>query len=279
MFVSDLHGYWACQDLCSSTYTTYTNLLIYLHSVGGYDCEIVDVPHDDDYCVICLLPARDHQQTKCECAKLYCKSCHDQQKSVSGKCPTCRQPLDAFPDRKSARKVKDLRVKCTSTGCPWVNELRLLEDHLEICGYVLVPCANGCGDHTIRHNLHLHNTKVCALRKHTCEHCKFKGTCKEMTGGHLDECPDFKVPCRSNRCGVNIKRKEICSHLLKCPFETIHCPYKDVGCTNTSQRQAMEDHKANSFGQHLDLAMKSLGQYQKCTPCVIKMSGFRQLKI
>ena len=293
MFISDLHGYRAQQT---------TNILIYLHSVGGYDCEFVDVPHDDDYCVICLLPARDPQQTKCECAKLYCKSCYDQLKSTSGTCPTCRQPLDAFPDRKSARKVKDLRVKCMSTGCSWVNELRLLADHLELCGYVLFPCANGCGDHMIRDNLPLHN-KVCALRKHICEHCKSEGTYKEMTGGHLDECPDFKIPCTNRGCRVTIKRKKMASHRLLCPYETIHCPYKDVGCTYTSPRYAMEDHKTTSCGHHLVLAMAkltscgrdldqakvqlkslnhkvtSLEQYQKSTPCVIKMPGFNQLNI
>ena len=46
----------------------------------------------------------------------------------------------------------------------------------------------------IRDNLPLHN-KVCALRKHTCKHCKSEVTYKEMTGGHLDGCPDFEVPC------------------------------------------------------------------------------------
>ena len=102
----------------------------------------------------------------------------------------------------------------------------------------------------IRDNLPLHN-KVCALRKHTCKHCKSEGTYKEMTGGHLDECPDLIVPCPNNGCEVNIKRMERGCHCLECPLETIHCPYKDVGCTNTSQRQAMEDHKANSYANIL----------------------------
>ena len=255
--------------------------MIYIHSVGGYGCEFVDVPHDDDYCVICLLPARDPQQTKCECAKLYCKSCYDQEKSTSETCPTCQQPLDAFPDRKSARKVKDLRVKCTSTSCPWVNELRLLADHLEVCVYVLAPCTNGCGDHIIRDNLPLHN-KVCALRKHTCKHCKSKGTYKEMTGGHLDECPDYKVPCPNNGCRVSIKRKQMDSHHLKCPYQIIGCPYKEVGCTYTSQRRAntMEDHKANSYGHHLDLAMVQLiTQEKRIHMTVIRMPHFNWLKV
>ena len=120
--------------------------------------------------------------------------------------------MDAFTDRKSARKVKDLSVKCTSTGCPWVNELRLLADHLEVCGYVLAPCANGCGDHMIRENLPLHN-KVCAL-------------------------------------------------------------------TYTSLRHATEDHKANSYGHHLDLAMvKLITQEKRIHMTVVRMPHFNRLKV
>ena len=232
--------------------------IIYLHSVGGYDCAFVDVPHHDDYCVICLHPARDPQQTKCECAKLYCKSCYDQLKSASGTCPTCRQPLDAFPDRNSARRVKGMRVKCTSAGCLWVNELGSLESHLETCGFALIPCANGCKELIMRSEHTSHCTEVCPLRSHTCEHCKSKGTYKEMTGGHLDECPDLMIPCPNNGCGDSIKRKQIVSHHLECPFKTIDCPYKDVGCTYTSPRRTMEDHKVTSCGYHLDLAMVKL---------------------
>ena len=127
-----------------------------MHSDGGYEKEFVDVPHHDGYCVICLLPARDPQQTKCECAKLYCKSCYDKLKCTSGTCPTCRQPLDAFHDRNIARRVKGMRVKCTTAGCPWVNELGSLEKHLERCGFVLIPCTNGCKEQIMREQLDLH---------------------------------------------------------------------------------------------------------------------------
>ena len=228
------------------------------YSDGGYGCEFVDVPHDDDHCVICLLPARDPQQTKCECARLYCKSCYDKLKTTSETCPTCRQPLDAFPDRNIARRIKGLRVKCTSTGCPWINELGSLHDHLQTCGYVLVLCSNGCKEYILRDKHLLHCVEQCPLRRHMCEHCKAEGPYKEMIGGHLDKCPDLMVPCPNSGCEVSIKRKDMASHDLECPHETISCPYKDAGCTYTSPRQAMEHHKATSCGHHLDLAMVQL---------------------
>ena len=125
-----------------------------------------------------------------------------------------------------------------------------------------------------------------------CEHCKAEGPYKEMIGGHPDKCPDLMVPCPNSGCEVSIKRKDMASHHLECPHETISCPYKDAGCTYTSPRQAMEHHKATSCGHHLDLAMIQLKdamvQLKKhgekftemhCTPLVIKMSQFSQLKV
>ena len=252
----------------------------YSDAFGGYECKFVDVPHDDDHCVICLLPARDPQQTKCECAKLYCKSCYDKLKTTSRTCPTCRQPLDAFPDRNIARRVKGLRVKCTSTGCPWINELGSLHDHLQTCGYVLVLCSNGCKQHIVRDKHLLHCAEECPLRRYICKHCKAVGLYKEMIGGHLDKCPDLMLPCPNSGCAVSIKRKDMASHHLECPHETISCPYKDVGCTYTSLRHTMADHKATSCGHHLDLAMVQLKKLEMhCNPPVFKMSQFSQFKV
>ena len=283
---------------------TYDELYV-SHSDRGYEYEFVDVPHDDDHCAICLLPARDPQQTKCECAKLYCKSCYDKLKTSSETCPTCRQPLDAFPDRNSYRRIKGLRVKCTSTGCPWINKLESLKAHLETCGYVLVLCSN-CKQHIVRDKHLLHCAEECPLRRHMCKHCKAVGPYKEMIDGHLEKCPDLMVPCPNSGCEVSIKRKDMASHHLECPHETINCPYKDAGCTYTSPRHAMADHKATTCGHHLDLAMVQLKdamvqhkdvkvqlnyatvQLKKhgekftemhCTPLLIKMSQFSQLKV
>ena len=191
-----------------------------------------------------------------------------------------------------------MRVKCTSGGCPWVSELGSLEKHLETCGFVLVLCTNGCNIRIMRDKHPLHCAKLCPLREYTCKHCKSKGTYKEMTGRHLDTCPNLEIPCPNDKCGNKIKRNQLTSHRVKCPYEAIDCPYKDVGCRHTFQRHAMEDHKANSYSHHLDLAMVQLkylehkatscelsmvklGQCdagQKSTPCVIKMPGFHQLK-
>ena len=211
------------------------------HSAGGYDYDFVDVPHPDDYCAICLLPARDPQQTRCECAKLYCRSCYDKQRSSAGTCPTCRQPLDAFPDRNISRRVRSLRVKCTaSTDCPWVNELRLLEEHIKMCGYVLIPCSNGCGHCTVRDMLLYHCTEVCPLRQYTCVHCKGVGTYKDMISFHLDVCPDAMVACPNRGCGTNLKRKDMVFHCSECPNTMVPCPNR--GCGESVKRKDIASH-------------------------------------
>ena len=149
-------------------------------------------------------------------------------------------------------------MKCTSTGCPWINELGSLNDHLQTCGYVLVLCSNACKQHILRDKHLLHCAEECPLRMHMCKHCKADRPYKEMIGGHLDICPDLMVPCPNSGCEVSIKRKDMASHHLECPHETISCPYKDVGCTYTSPRCAMADHKATSSDHHQDLAIVQL---------------------
>ena len=85
------------------------------------------------------------------------------------------------------------------------------------------------------------------------------------------------------------------SHHMECPHETFSCPYKDVGCTYTSPRHKMADHKATSCGHHLDLAMVQLKKHDEeirqlkkqgekftemyCKPLLIKMSQFSQLTV
>ena len=176
-------------------------------------------------------------------------------------------------------------MKCTSTGCPWINELGSLNDHLQTCGYVLVLCSNGCKQHIVRDKHLLHCADECTLRKHMCEHCKAEGPYMEIIGGHLDKCPDLMVPCPNSGCEVSIKRKDMASHHLECPHETISCPYKDVGCTCISPRHTMADHKATSCGHHLDLAMGQLKKHGEeirnmhSTTLVIKMSQFSELKV
>ena len=79
---------------------------------------------------------------------------------------------------------------CTSAKCDWINELGSLVKHLETCGFGMLSWSNGCIEKITRSEHTSHCTEKCPLRRYTCKHFKSEGTYKEMTGSHLDECPD-----------------------------------------------------------------------------------------
>ena len=224
---------------------------MYHHRCGGYEYEFVDPPNPNEICGICFLPVRDPQQTKCVCAKVYCRSCYDKQKNTAGTCPTCRQTFEVFPDQNMNRRVKGLRIKCISTNCQWVNELHLLDNHLKSCEYMLLPCVNGCGNKIIRSEAIVHQRNVCPLRQYTCEYCKKKGIYNEIIGPHIDECPEVVISCPNVGCETSSIRKNMNTHCSICPHEIIECPYVHTGCTFTSPRCKMEDHKVTSVEYHL----------------------------
>lgn len=93
-------------------------------------------------CSICREPAKDPQQTRCTCSKLYCFACIQSLKQTSNKCPICRKDLEAFPDGISSRRLKSLRVKCSNShaGCLWVSEWASLEHHIKTCPKVQIDC-------------------------------------------------------------------------------------------------------------------------------------------
>eukprot|EP00731_Ephydatia_muelleri_P006716 Em0003g964a len=104
--------------------------------------EFVDEIPQELLCSICLEPAKDPQQTRCNCSKLYCSECIRYLSKTSNKCPTCRKDLEAFPDGLSSRRLRSLRVKCSNNdaGCLWVNEWAALEDHIKMCPKMQIDC-------------------------------------------------------------------------------------------------------------------------------------------
>lgn len=213
-----------------------------------------DVPQDL-ICSICLSPAKEPQQTRCTCAKLYCLECVKQYAEHSKLCPTCRQCLDVFPDGLSARRIRFLKVKCVNagSGCLWVKELGELGAHRSVCEYATVLCSNGCGEKVILNRASLHQ---CPLQRVTCPYCEKEGTLREIAGSHLELCPERMLSC-PNGCGPDKwARKNLTSHRAVCPKETVPCPYASVGCASSFPRENLSRHKLDSIQQHLDLAME-----------------------
>eukprot|EP00731_Ephydatia_muelleri_P025535 Em0017g618a len=206
------------------------------------------------------LPARDPQQTKCDCAKILCRSCYEKQKGVAGTCPTCRKQLDAFPDRNISRRLKALKVKCNTEGCPWENELGMLDDHIANCEYVITECTNGCQSSLCLCDLEHHLMEECPLRQYICEHCTDQGLYAYMIGEHLNVCPDIMVPCANEGCKAHMARKDLKDHNLKCPMIYINCPYVSIGCGYVSRRETMDYHNKHNTTYHLNLALVEIGK-------------------
>ena len=243
---------------------------------GGYECNFVgDVPHDL-ICAICLLPARDPQQTTCECGKIYCTVCLNTLRTISGRCPTCRQTLETFLDRASGRRVKALRVMCAyrDHACQWSGDLDSLEEHKFRCEYAEIECTNECGQVLLRGTLGAHLSESCPLRDYSCPHCQQVGKYRDVTGGHVDECPDVKVDCPNPLCGFNAERRNMGEHRSVCPKETVACPNTKVGCTWAGLREELEGHNRGSVDHHMDLLVKTVRAPIEVVPVVLKMREF-----
>ena len=131
---------------------------------SGYECTFVDEPPDDLICLICTFVARDPQQLTC-CGRIFCQGCLARHRSTSPKCPNCSRMISNFPDSRSERHIKALRVLCNSNrlGCRWVGELRYLSAHEKECQLARVECPNKCSEIVQRKDLHLHTTFKCPL--------------------------------------------------------------------------------------------------------------------
>ena len=154
-------------------------------------------------------------------------------------------------------KCPDYVIPCPNKGCKVKIKRKEINSHRSMeCLWEIINCCNaGC---TLSTTL-THQTKECLFRPYTCEHCKANGIFMEMTGPHINKCPDYLIPCPNSGCAMKIKRKETDSHrLVDCLWEIMDCPYLHIGCMFKCPKCKMVDHKATSSDYHLELSVKEL---------------------
>lgn len=96
------------------------------------------------------------------CQKIYCKSCLDDLKGRTSKCPNCQQVYTNSFDQASNSCILSLSVRCTSAnkGCLWLGKLQELERHHMTCPNQLTRCSYhtiGCQVKLLRAEQEIHN--------------------------------------------------------------------------------------------------------------------------
>ncbi len=150
------------------------------------------------------------------------------------------------------RHINALRVKCGNleNGCKWVGELGSLNAHLNTCDHALLPCDNNCTNNgqvvkMFGKDKQDHLTNHCPRRQYQCPHCRKVGEHQEITGTHLETCPQVRVPCPNSLCTASIPRCELPLHRSTCQYESVPCKYAEVGCKEKRRRKHLKEHEEN----------------------------------
>eukprot|EP00117_Sycon_ciliatum_P044375 scpid79394/ scgid32025/ TNF receptor-associated factor 5 len=184
--------------------------------VGGYDAVFIDPVPESLQCPICRKALRAPVQTTC--GHRFCKTCIDPIIASSGKnqCPVDRETVqETFPDNHCKREVLSLEVYCDSCshGCEWRGPLRDLKDHIGICKYKMVHCPNrGCQASPMTlHDLQRHTNEKCLYCPVPCHLCRTSVPQAFLHPHLVKDCLEYEVQC-PNRCGVDVKRKNLDWH-------------------------------------------------------------------
>ena len=229
------------------------------NSIGGYDYNLVDVPHDRFICKICHLPSRDPYLSVC-CGHVFCKSCLDNVKkaaAITNACPICRdEEFVTFPNKQLDREIRSFQIYCTNKekGCEWQGELNDISNHLgnsDGCQFEEVKCSNECEKMIERRYLTGHIEIECPHRKVKCQYCLVAGEHQFIEGQHKEECPKLPLSC-PNKCEVeSVPREDMEAHRMECPLEVIQCEYHNVGCEVRMARKNQDKHKKENMEEHL----------------------------
>ena len=159
-----------------------------------------------------------------------------------------------------------MKIECDNVdnGCKWIDELRLLGDHLTACDYTFLSCPNECedGDKILRKDMEKHTTEECPRRQHVCPNCSESGEYVERTTTHLEECPRKKIPCSNDGCCKHVARCHLLLHYDMCEFQKVPCKYATLGCEVEVLRKDLEKHESDRE-KHLYLAMNAVPGLQQ----------------
>ena len=239
---------------------------------AGKTFHFVERPHEWLICAVCQALAHDPVQANC-CGKIYCTRCIERWKTRSNSCPTCRSteqsdpPFNVFRDRNARQRITSLTVYCPNwkDGCGKMMDLSDTENHLVSdngCPFHVVECGNKCGHKERRATLNKHMTNECRLRHQKCQYCPLVSSHEQVTGAHLEECPNYPLNC-PNKCGARgITRSTVPAHREVCPLQRVECEYKRFGCAVVLPRKDIAEHLETSVQAHLQLTKRRVEEQE-----------------
>lgn len=222
---------------------------------GGYSYEFLVEPPASYYCGICTKVLRDPHLTGC-CGNELCQTCLERwhKSSDARACPHCRAAnFDHMLNKRTKREILQLKVRCSNhrQGCGWEGELRAVEDHLKVCGFLEVQCKK-CLLKVKRKNIDKHHSEECRCRASKCVYCGEEDAYWTIVSiGHISRCPGYPVNC-PNGCGESgVKRSMMLTHQAVCPLQVVECPFREAGCSVRLPRKDILKHSDTSDHQHL----------------------------
>ena len=239
---------------------------------AGKTFHFVERPPEWLICAVCQALAHDPVQANC-CGKIYCTRCIERWKTRSNSCPTCRSteqldpPFNVFRDRNARQHITNLTVYCPNwrDDCSKEVDLSEVENHLTSdngCSFQIVECGNKCGQKERRAIVKTHMTNECRLRRQKCQYCPLVSSYEQVTGAHLEECPNYPLDC-PNRCGAwSITRSTVPAHREVCPLQRVKCEYKRFGCAVVLPRKDIAEHLKTSVQAHLQLTKRRVEEQE-----------------
>jgi len=180
-----------------------------------------------------------HAEKECPNREVYCENFE----------LGCKAPMAA---KKLATHQKDCPFTiyyCNNhkLGCTWQGTCRAFTTHN--CGFKKVICEfneDGCEWQGIRNDYHNHKTNNCLYRKVYCGNfklgCRDPMTVKNLAA-HKKDCPFTTISCNNRALGCTWQgfRRALATH--NCDFEHVICEHKKLGCEWQGFRSSYYNHK------------------------------------
>ena len=180
-------------------------------------------------------------------------------------------------------QIKQLQVRCANSerGCQWTGTVGKLNDHIDSCQFVLIPCPNKCEGKgagellLIRKHLDEHLKTNCPKRAYKCPHCGKKGTFTRITEDHDQVCEKKMVACpnKGSGCSLSMERGKTKEHVSSdCEYTEVACVYESLGCGVRMLRKDRKNHEKEDRNRHLRIlrtvVMKTAEQQKTMTDTV-----------